>query len=73
MILPRYLLINTHLRQITPTFHNHCPISVTLPFMPRASTFQTDKTIWIKIMSQLLIMQDTIDTNRQDYDEKIEK
>ena len=47
LILPGYSLSNTHMIQIAPTFHNYCPVSMILTFIPQTSILKVDKTRWI--------------------------
>ena len=68
-ISPGYSLINAHLRHIAPN-HNHCPISVIPTFIPEASIYQVEIIIDKESDDQLVIMQDTIESNMQYSDEK---
>ena len=52
------LFVNYHLLHIAPL----C--------IPKASKFQKGVTIWINYDEQILIIQDTIESNRQETDEK---
>ena len=59
---------------IEPTLNNHCPIYVILPFIHQDSICQVEKNIWINIFdNQLLIIQATIEANKQYSDEKMMK
>ena len=71
LISPGYFLINAQLRHIAPNFHNHCPISVILPFITESLRCHVEKNMDNKSYDQLLIVQSEIEANRQDSDEKM--
>ena len=74
LILSVCSLINNQLHQISPTFHNHFPISVTLPFITPASRYQEGKKkMDNKSDYQFVIMKAAIDGNRKASDEKMNK
>ena len=61
LISPGYYLINAHLRQISPIFHNHSPISIILSLIYQAAIYQVEKNMDKKSYNQLIIIQDMID------------
>ena len=73
MISPDYLLINAHLIHKAPNFHNHCHISMILSFIHQYSVFQVGGEMDNNSDEKLLIIQVTIEANRQDSKEKTKK